>query len=192
MSNHPITGVTSLEVAGEIRTLACDMNCAAVLFDIKGERWTEWLAERFIGVSVDGGRRIEPLKPGDMIVALYALLATDRLDAPRPEESIAGLGRAIQLRDMAALQIALVRCVMTSFGLPGKFIDDVLTAVDARPASATAAGAGMPSAPSPSAPSASRPIASGASRSRSGTASSPATGSRSKPRSSRRRGSSRT
>ena len=189
--SHPITGVTTLTVAGETRTLACDMNCAAVLHETVGERWPEWLTERFIGVSVDGGRRVQPLSPRDMTVALHALLATDRLDHPRPDESDATLARSIGFAGYADLQIALVRCVMTAFGLPGKFVDDVLAAVGSRPASAPAPGTGVPSAPSPSAPSASSPTASGASPSPSGTASSKVTRKSSRPPARKKPGSSR-
>jgi hypothetical protein len=128
------------------------MNCAAILFEQHGEAWPSWLTERFLGISVDGGRELKPLSPADMISTLYALLASDRADHPRPFESVALLGRIIGIAEYADLQLAVIRCVMTAFGVPGKFVDDVLAAVDARPRSATARlapGTGAPSAPSP-------------------------------------------
>ena len=178
-SSHPITGVTTLTIAGETRTLACDMNCAAVLYESVGERWPEWLTQRFLGISVDKGRQLEPLTPTDMMTALHALLASDRMDLGR-KETTQTLARSIGFAAYADMQVAVVRCVAAAFGLPGKFVDAVLTAVDARPEE-TAPGTGAPSAPLPSDPSASLPTGSGASRSPSGTASSTAT-----PRSSKR------
>ena len=177
--SHSITGVTTLTIAGEERTLACDMNCAAVLHEAVGERWPEWLTNRFLGITVEGGRKLEPLAPADIMLALYALLGTDRVDQPRTE-TVQTLTRSIGPFAYAETQVAVVRCVAAAFGLPGKFVDAVLAAVDVRPEE-TAPGTGVPSAPLPLDPSASLPTGSGTSRSPSGTPSSTAT-----PRSSKR------
>lgn len=193
--HHPITGITTLTIAGETRTLSCDMNCAAVLYESKGERWPEWLTARFIGVAVEGGRQVLPLKPADMIVALHAALATDRYDSPHPEETERTLARSIGLADYADLQLALVRCVMTAFGVPGKVLDAVLAAMSERPTelpAAPAPGVGEAPSPSPSDQSASPRIVSGGSRSPSGMASSKATRSGSRPSAGKRPGKSRT
>ena len=186
---HPITGVTTLTIAGEVRTLACDMNSAAVLHEQLGDKWPAWLTARFIGIPADGGRRVEALTPADLRLTLLAVLASDRMDNPRSDESPGSLARSIGIGGYAEAQTEVLRCVMTSFGLPGKAVDAVLAAMDARRENSPAAGTGLASSPLPSEPSVSPRIASGASRSRSGTESSTVTPSASKTSARKKRGS---
>lgn len=145
--SHPIKGTTTLVVAGETRTLVCDMNCAAALSEAKGEHWQDWLVNRFLGEAVtakDGtkGRRVTPLTPADSITALHALLATDREDSGRIETE-KSLRRSLGLADLADVQLALIRTVLASFGLPGEFIEAVVNAADAPRAEAAKVGTGL-------------------------------------------------
>jgi hypothetical protein len=145
---HAITGRSSLEIAGEVRTLACDMNCAAALYEAKGDRWSEWLVDRFLGeaVEVDGGkhgRRVKPISPADTITALHALLATDREDGNRVGETEKSLRRSLGLAAMPDVQLAMMRAVLAGFGLPGEFIEAVAKAVDGPRDGKTADGTGI-------------------------------------------------
>ncbi len=121
---NPITGKTEIEVAGERRSIVCDMNAAAVLYDRYGEHWTLWLLERFAGkpVAVAGGKKFlkqEPLGPSDLMTVLFALLATDRATSRRVEDEVS-LGSSFTLGDYARIQVEITRCVLVSFGVPGE------------------------------------------------------------------------
>ena len=140
MSAHPITGASTIMLGGEERHLAFDMNCAAALFESKGDGWNEWLGDRFLGKLDEGTRKVAPLTPIDTITALYALLATDREDAPR-EESEKSLRRIVPPVELPELQLKMLKVVLKGFGLPGESIEAVATAVDA-PRKRTAAGTG--------------------------------------------------
>lgn len=146
MNIHPIKGTATLVIAGETRTLACDMNCAAVLSEAKGDHWNEWLVERFLGRQVetkDGSpaRSVTSLTPADSITVLYALLASDREDSGRIE-SERSLRRVIGLADLPDLQLATIRAVLAGFGLPGEFIEAVVNAADEPRAEAAKGGTG--------------------------------------------------
>lgn len=119
-----VRGVVEVEVAGEKRTLACDMLAADVLFQQLGPHWLLWLYERFVGKPgklPDGTkiRKMDPLSPKDLVVALYGMLAADRAASDR-QESIDSLTRAISPFAVLELQQALTRAVLTSLGVPGE------------------------------------------------------------------------
>lgn len=142
MSAHPITGVATVMVGGEQRKLAFDMNAAAALFDSIGDQWNEWLVARFLGSEVEGkeARLFTPLTPADTVTALHALLASDREDSGRPETA-ATLRRTVNPTETLTLQLAMLRVVMTAFGIPGEGIEAVIKALDA-PRKPSALGAG--------------------------------------------------
>lgn len=119
-----VRGVVEVEVAGEQRSLACDMLAADVLFTALGPHWLLWLYERFIGKPdklADGTkvRRAEALAPRDLVTALYGMLATDRARSGR-EESVESLMAAISPFAFIELQGALTRAVLASLGVPGE------------------------------------------------------------------------
>lgn len=121
---NSITGRTEVEVGGEVRSIACDMNAADVLFDKHGEHFTLMLLEKFAGKPVDlpggkKGRRMEPLRPAFLASILYALLATDREDSKRIE-SEESLRKAMGFSGLDALQTKVMQCVLVSFGVPGE------------------------------------------------------------------------
>lgn len=124
-----ITGRNAIEIGGVRRMLACDMNAATVLYEAKGEHWTLWLIERFVGrtVTLPGGgqgRKMEKLSPAELIEVLYALMATDREDAGRVDD-IKLLRKSIRLGEMLEVQAAVTRAVISSFGIPGEGIEVV-------------------------------------------------------------------
>ena len=124
---NPILGQTPVTIAGERRTLVCDMNAGAALFDFD-QHWTLWLAERFVAkpTRVDGKTlmHLPPLSPGDLSIALYAMLATDRAQKSR-DESPESLRMAIGIRQIAELQQACTRAVLAGLGVPGEGIEAV-------------------------------------------------------------------
>ena len=140
---NSIAGRVGVEIGGVRRTLVCDMNAGAVLFERFGEHWTLWLIERFFGRPVklaDGrkGRELEKMPPADLIAVLYALLATDREDSGH-EDGEKELRRVIGLVDLPEVQAAVTRAVVASFGIPGEAVEVVAGAADAPPSSARAA-----------------------------------------------------
>lgn len=133
MSNV-IAGRIKAKIAGVVRTLACDMNAAEVLFRQHGEEWQAWLVDRFIGEKVKlesggEGRRAKPLSPFETVQVLYALLATDRFDSNllETEETLRG---QIGMADFAGVQVAIMQAVLAGFGLPGELIEAVGVAAD--------------------------------------------------------------
>ncbi len=148
---HPITGRNTLEIAGESRILACDMNAAAVLYEKHGEHFALWLIERFIGAPItlpDGrkGRLMEKLPPAEAIGVLYALLASDREDSGRVDTE-KDLRRAVPFGRLMDVQAAMTRSVIASFGIPGEDLEVVAGAVDGPPGSGRARTAGTGIAP---------------------------------------------
>lgn len=125
--NNPILGQTPVTIAGERRTLVCDMNAGATLFDFD-QHWTLWLAERFVArpQKVDGRTvmQLPPLSPADLSIALYAMLSTDRAQKPR-EESPDSLRMVIGINQIASLQQACTRAVLAGLGVPGEGIEAV-------------------------------------------------------------------
>lgn len=131
---NAITGRNAIEIGGVLRTLACDMNAATVLYEAKGEHWTMWLIERFVGRPVDlpdggKGRKLEKLPPAELIEVLYALMATDREEAGRVDD-IKVLRKSIRLGDLLDVQTAVTRAVISSFGIPGEELEVVAGAAD--------------------------------------------------------------
>src|SRR5271170_1157283 len=105
---NSITGRTEIEVGGEVRSIACDMNAADVLFDKYGEHFTLLLLEKFAGkpVTLPGGkkgREMEPMSPAFLASILYALLASDREDGRRIE-SEASLRKSMGLGGLSEIQ----------------------------------------------------------------------------------------
>ena len=163
MAIHPITGITTCTIAGETRTLRFDMNCAAALFESKGEQWNQWLVQRFLGESDgEGGRTIKPITPLDTVTVLHALLASDREDSGR-EETEPSLRRTVSPAELPELQLVMLRVVLAGFGLPGEAIEAVVGAIDT-PRVKPAPGIGTGPSRSPSVRSTSRRTASGGSR----------------------------
>lgn len=124
---NPILGQTPVTIAGEKRTLVCDMNAGATLFE-HDPHWTLWLAERFVARPQKvGGKmvmQLPPLSPIDLSVALHALLSTDRVKSPR-DESPESLRTAIGINQIAELQQACTRAVLAGLGVPGEGIEAV-------------------------------------------------------------------
>ena len=133
---NAIRGMVRLEIAGVQRTLACDMNAGTVLFESKGEYWTLWLIERFIGRPVklaDGrkGRKLEKLPPAELVEVLHALLASDREDTGRVDD-LKLLRRQLGLADFTDVQKEVTRAVIASFGIPGEEFEVVAGAASPR------------------------------------------------------------
>lgn len=119
-----VRGVFDVDVAGERRTLVCDMQAAQILFGEVGPHWYLWLVERFIGKPVtlpDGtkGRQCEVLEPKDLVTALYGMLAADRAASGRPETPHT-LMRSLSPFAFPELQQALTKAVIASLGVPGE------------------------------------------------------------------------
>jgi hypothetical protein len=130
-----ISGRVSLDIGGQRRELACDMNAGQVLYEQRGEHWVLWLIERFIGTPVrEGGKvayyRREKLPPADEVSTLFALLSTDREDTGRDDTEIE-LRRSIGLFNRQDVLDAVTKAVLASFGVPGEEVEVVAVAVDA-------------------------------------------------------------
>lgn len=137
-----VSGRVSVEVAGEKRSLVCDMLAADVLFTTLGEHWLLWLYERFVGKPdklPDGTkiRKAEPLGPKDLVIALHGMLASDRAASGR-EETVDSLMRTLNPFSHLELQGALMRTVLASLGVPGEAKEAEPGAADAPPGSARA------------------------------------------------------
>jgi len=120
-----IRGVVDVEVAGERRSVVCDMLAAEALYQQLGPHWYLWLVERFVGKQAtqpDGSkiRKCEPLGPHDLMVALYGMLAQDRKMGKRTDESVDSLMAFISPFATPELQVALTRAVLGSLGVPGE------------------------------------------------------------------------
>lgn len=126
---HPITGVTILDIGGESRSLSCDMNAAAALGHIVGGNWSEWLVARCMGYEEHGARQVSPMTPEDILIILFSLLSSDRQEHRREGETLNSLGRAIGFAQIADAQVAIVRCVMSGFHVPGEVIEAVVSAM---------------------------------------------------------------
>lgn len=144
-----------VELAGERRLLCPDLNMAAALHERVGAHWLLWLAERWIGrpVKVEGkpARQLEPVKPAELAMVLYALLQTDReMAAERGEaraESEATIRRRITLANLDAVQTAVTKAILQCFLAPGEGVESVAHAAGEAPGSEAAqtSGAGRKS-----------------------------------------------
>jgi hypothetical protein len=131
---NPITGRTEIELGGEVRVIAADMNAMAVLFEQHGEHFALWLLERFTGKPVElpgggKGRRLERVSPDDLASTLYALLATDREKAGRIETKV-DVASMVSLVRFESLQAEVAKCVLVSWGIPGEAFEAVAGAGD--------------------------------------------------------------
>lgn len=158
---NAIRGVFDVEVAGETRTVVCDMQAAEALFQSVGEHWYLWLIERFLGKpdtmadgtkNADGTmhmiriRRMAPLSPRDTILALHGMLASDRIESGRTE-TVDGLLKSVSPFTFQDLQKQLSKAVLASAGVPGEVLEAGPVAAAVPPGSAPAAtpGTGGPS-----------------------------------------------
>lgn len=141
-STHSITGRTTVLIAGEPRLLAFDMNAAAAFSESLGKDWRQWVVARFIGTPQpeSKGMQVEEMTPRDVVLALHALLATDREDTARVE-TIKTLSRELSPAQQMDMQLAMLKCVLPGFGVPGEVIEAATGAAE-QPRSATAAGTG--------------------------------------------------
>lgn len=122
---NPVIGRAFLNIGDEVRELACDMRCVAVLWDEVGDEWAAWLSERFAGTLMEAEgktvRMAAQIPAADLGVALFALLASDRARRPRietPETIVEALGeRAVEAQGVAMNAIA------PSFGIEGKGLE---------------------------------------------------------------------
>lgn len=126
---NPITGRTEIELGGETRVIAADMNAAAALFTKHGERFALWLLERFAGKPVElagggVGRQMDRVNPAELCSTLYALLATDR-ELSKRIETEADVAAKVPLVRLDVLQAEIAKCVMVSFGIPGEAFEAV-------------------------------------------------------------------
>jgi hypothetical protein len=124
---NAIRGEFDVEVAGEKRTIVCDMQAAEALFQSVGPHWLLWLYERFLGKPdklADGTkiRRMEPLSPRDLVTALYGMLATDREKTGRTETLEDLFGRISPFK-FHELQGELSKAVLASVGVPGEVLE---------------------------------------------------------------------
>jgi hypothetical protein len=126
---NPLRGHTPLEIGGKKRILACDMNAGEVLFRRIGAHWVLWIAERFIGRKTsdkNGKERIDliDVSPHETVTALYAMLATDRMNRERNGEEILeseeSLRELVTLANLRLVNAALTNAVLTSFYVPGE------------------------------------------------------------------------
>ena len=123
-----LSGSVHVTLAGERRALNPDLNMGAVLFDRIGSHWLLWLAERWLGspTRLDGrqARKLEPTRPEELALVLYALLQTDReLAAERGElrnESEVSVRRSVTLANMQDVQTAVAKAILSCFLTPGE------------------------------------------------------------------------
>jgi hypothetical protein len=124
---NAIRGIFDVEVVGEKRTVVCDMQAAEALFQSVGPHWLLWLDERFLGKPdklADGTkiRRMEPLSPRDLILALHGMLASDRLESGRTE-TFEGLFKSVSPFAFQELQKEMSKAVLASVGVPGEVLE---------------------------------------------------------------------
>lgn len=124
---NAIRGVFEVEVAGEKREIVCDMQAAEALFQSVGPHWLLWLYERFLGKPdklADGTkiRRMEPLSPRDLVLALHGMLASDRMRTGRTE-TFDDLFRVVSPFAFHELQTEMSRAVLASVGVPGEVLE---------------------------------------------------------------------
>ncbi len=124
MSN-PISGRVHVTLGGIRRELVCDMTAAAVLFQVPeiGAHWPLWVIERFVGIPqrVDGKtvRKLPPLDPADLAIAVYAFLATDRARNQR-DETVLDVQSSVGIGQIANLQSLCTQAAIASLGVPGE------------------------------------------------------------------------
>lgn len=133
-----ITGAGHIELAGETRPILFDMDAADALFEAVGEHWNLWLIERFVGREYDKGRLVlPPLPPKDLLIAAHAVLAGDRRDRGYVE-SLQELRKKAKPHELGALQPAITRAVLSSFGVPGEALEVAASVDGASPSDAPA------------------------------------------------------
>lgn len=124
-----ITGAGQIEIAGESRPILFDMDAADALYESVGPHWNLWLIERFVGKEFSQGRVVvPPLSPKDLMIAAYAVLAGDRRERGYVE-TLDDLRRKARPHELGALQPAITRAVLCSFGVPGELLE-VAASVD--------------------------------------------------------------